>query len=127
MFVKYLLRFLSYFLVISFFLICVYHVLLVLHVSYLYVCFVNISANTVTEICTRLSNLFNTNSFIFIFVDVNVDFEYTIHSDLVICNNFINYKVLPAFDFHFIGLESSQLLQTDLILKESVAMVTVLV
>ena len=71
-------------------------------------------ANILTEIPTRLSNLFYTNCFIFIFVDVNVDFKYAIHSDLVICNNFINYKVLPAFDFHFIGLESSQLLQTDL-------------
>ena len=93
----------------------------------IFVCFVNISANTVTETSTRLSNLFNTNSFIFILVDVNVDFEYTVHSDLVICNNFINYKLSPAFDFHFIGLEYSQLLQTDLILKESVAMITVLV
>ena len=91
----------------------------------IFVCFVNVSANTVTETSTRLSNLFNTNSF-FIFVDVNVDFEYTVHSDLVICNNFINYKLSPAFDFHFIGLEYSQLLQTDLI-KESVAMITVLV
>ena len=96
------------------FLICVYYVLSVLHASYLHVCFVNISAYIPTEIPTRLSNLFYTNSFIFIFVDVNVDVEYAIHSDLVICNNFINYKVLPAFDFHSIGLEPSQLLQTDL-------------
>ena len=73
-------------------------------------CFVNISAYIPTEIPTRLSNLFYTNSFIFIFVDINVDVEYAIHSDLVICNNFINYKVLPAFDSHS---ESSQLLQTD--------------
>ena len=109
-----LLRRLPYFLIISFFLICVYYVLSVLHASYLYVCFVNISAYIPTEIPTRLSNLFYTNSFIFIFVDVNVDVEYAIHSDLVICNNFINYKVLPAFDFHSIGLEPSQLLQTDL-------------
>ena len=109
-----LLRLLPYFLIISFFLICVYYVLSVLHASYLYVCFVNISAYIPTEIPTRLSNLFYTNSFIFIFVDVNVDVEYAIHSDLVICNNFINYKVLPAFDFHSICLEPSQLLQTDL-------------
>ena len=91
-----------------------YYVLSVLHASYLYVCFVNISAYIPTEIPTRLSNLFYTNSFIFILVDVNVDVEYAIHSDLVICNNFINYKVLPAFDFHSICLEPSQLLQTDL-------------
>ena len=114
-----LLRLLPYFLIISFFLICVYYVLCimvcsVLHVSHLYVCFVNIFANISTEIRARLSNLFYTNSFIFIFVDVNIDIEYAIHSDLVICNNFINYKVLPTFDFHFIGLEPSQLLQTDL-------------
>ena len=89
------------------FLICVYYVLSVLHTSYLYVCFVNISAYIPTEIPTRLSNLFYTNSFIFIFVDVNVDVEYAIHSDLVLCNNFINYKVLPAFDFYFISLEPS--------------------
>ena len=92
-----------------------HYVLPVLHASYLCVDFVNISASIPTEIPTRLSNLFYTNSFIFIFVDVNVDVEYAIHSDLVICNNFINYKVLPAFNFHSIGLESSQLLQTDLI------------
>ena len=49
------------------------------------------------------------------------------HSDFVICNNFINYKVLPAFDFHFIGLESSQLLQTEKLPEGSVAMITVLV
>ena len=30
------------------------------------------------------------------------------------CNNFINYKVLPAFDFHSIGLKPTQTLQTDL-------------
>ena len=36
------------------------------------------------------------------------------HSNLVICNNFINYKVLYAFDFHFIGFDLSQLLQTDI-------------
>ena len=84
-----------------------------LHASYLYVCFVNISAYIPTEIPTRLSNLAFTNSFIFTVV-VIVDVEYAIHSDLVICNNFINYKVLPAFDFHSIGLEPSQLLQTDL-------------
>ena len=83
-------------------------------VLYLYVCFVNISAYIPTEIPTRLSTLFYTNSLIFIFVDVNVDVEYAIHGDLDICNNFMNYKVLPNFDFHSIGLESSQLLQTDL-------------
>ena len=76
--------------------------------------FVNISVYIPTEIPARLSNLFYTNSFIFIFVDVNIDVEHAIHSDLVICNKFINYKVLPAFDFHSIGLLSSQLLQTDL-------------
>ena len=85
-----LLRLLPYFLIISFFLICVYYVLSVLHASYLHVCFVNISAYIPTEIPTRLSNLFYTNSFIFILVDVNVDVECAIHSDLVICNNFIN-------------------------------------
>ena len=93
---------------------CMYYVLSVLHASYLYVCFVNISAYVPTEIPTRLSNLFYTNSFIFIFVDVNVDVEYAICSDLVICNNFISYKLLPAFDFHSISLELSQLLQTGL-------------
>ena len=107
------LSFLPYFLIIGFFLICVYYVLSVLHASYLYVCFVRISVYIPTEIPTRLSNLFYTNSFIFIFVDVNVNAEYAIHSDLVKCNNFINYKVLTAFDFHSIGLEPSQLLQTD--------------
>ena len=68
-----LLRLLPYFLIVSFSLICVYYVLSVHHASYLYVCFVNISAYILTEILTRLSNLFYTNSFIFIFVDVNVD------------------------------------------------------
>ena len=101
---KYLLRFLLYFLIISFFLICVYYALSVLHASYLYVCFVNISA---------YANLFYTNCFIF--VDVKVDVENAIHSGLVISNNFINHKVLPAFEFHFMGLDSSQLLQTDLL------------
>ena len=47
-------------------------------------------------------------------MDVNIDVEYAIHSDLVICNNFMSYKVLPAFNFHSISLEPSQLLQTDL-------------
>ena len=102
-----LLRLLPYFLIISFFLICVYYILSVLHASYRYVCFVNISAYIPTEIPTSLSNLFYTNSFIFIFVDVNVDVEYAIHSDLVLCNNFINYKVFPAFDFYFISLGPS--------------------
>ena len=101
------------FLIISFFLICVYYVLSVLHVSYLYACFVNISAYIPAEILTRSLYLFYTNSFIFIFVDFKV-IEYAIHSDSFICNSFINYKVLPAFDFHSIGLEFSQLLQTDL-------------
>ena len=59
-----------------------------------------------TEILIWLSNSFYTNSFIF--VDINVDVENGIHSYLVICNNFINYKVLPAFDFYLIGLELSQ-------------------
>ena len=88
-----------------------YYVLSVLHALYLYVCFINISACITTKIPTRLSNLFYINNFI---IFVNFDVEYAIHSDLVICNNFINYKVLTAFDFHSIGLESSQLLQTDL-------------
>ena len=85
-----------------------------LHTSYYYICFVDISAYILTEIPTRLLNLFYTNSSIF--VDVNVDVEYVIRSDLVLFNNFINYEVLhlPAFDFHFMGLESSQLLQTNL-------------
>ena len=48
--VKYFLRCLPYFLIINFFLICVYYVLLVLHVSYLYVCFVNISAYILTVV-----------------------------------------------------------------------------
>ena len=46
---------------------------------------------------------------------VNVDVENAVHSDLVICNNFINYKLLPAFNFDFIYLDSFQLLQTDII------------
>ena len=75
-----------------------HYVLSVLHASYLYVCFVNISAYIPTEIPFRLLNLFYTNSFTFIFVYVNVDVEYAIRSNLVICNNFINYK----------GLEPSQ-------------------
>ena len=84
---------------------------------HIFVYFVNISAYIPTEIPTKLSNLFYTNSFYFIFIDVNVDVKYAIYSDLVICNNFLNYKVFPAFNFHFIGLELSQLLQTDLTLK----------
>ena len=79
--VKYLLRFLSHFLTINFFLICVYYVLSVLHASYPHVCFVNISAYILTEIPTRLSNLFYNNSFNF--DDVNVGVEYATHSDLV--------------------------------------------
>ena len=61
-------------------------------------------------------NLFYTNSSIF--VDVNVDVEYVIRSDLVLFNNFINYEVLslPAFDFHFMGLESSQLLHIVIVI-----------
>ena len=90
-----------------------------LHASYLYVCFINISAYIPIEIpnglfYTYFKNLFYTNSFIFIFADVNLDVKYAIYSDLVICNNFINYEVLPAFDFYSIGLDPSQLLQTDL-------------
>ena len=88
------------------FLICVYYVLSVLHASYLHVRFVNISAYIPTEIPTRLSNLFYTNSFIFVFVDFNVDVEYAFHSDLVICSNFINYKVLPPFKFSFCKLRA---------------------
>ena len=30
------------------------------------------------------------------------------------CNNFISYNVLPAFDFYFIDLKSSQSLQFDI-------------
>ena len=63
--------------------------------------FANISAYILTEIPAKLSNLFYAN--IFIFVNIIVDVEYAIHSDLVICNNFINYKVLPAVDFYFVG------------------------
>ena len=86
-----------------------------LHASYLYVCFVNISAYVPTEIPTRLSNLFYTTSFIFIFVDVNVD-----------VNTLFN-TLLPAFDFHFIGLEPSHLLQTDLTPERKCSMITVFV
>ena len=106
MYIKHILRLLPYSLIISFFL------------NMPVLCFV--SASCLISLClfckylcqysnwnTRLSNLFYTNSFIFIFVDINIEFKYAIHSDLVICNNFINYKVLPASDFHFIGLESS--------------------
>ena len=53
--------------------------------------FVNISVYIPTEIPTRLSNLFYTNNFIFIFVDVNIDVEYAIHSDLVNMQQF--YKL----------------------------------
>ena len=59
-------------------------------VSYLYVCFVNIFVYTLSEVLIRLSNLFY--SYNFVFVDVNVDVENTMYSDLVICNNFINSK-----------------------------------
>ena len=71
-----------------------YYVLSVLHASYLYVCFVNISAYIPTEKPTRLSNSFYTNSFIFTFVDVNVDEEHAIRSDLVICNLVIQFYKL---------------------------------
>ena len=57
---KHLLRFLLYFIIISLFSIFAY-VLLVFHVSYLYVCFVNISVYLLSEIPIRLSNLFCTN------------------------------------------------------------------
>ena len=92
-----LLRFLPYFLIISFFLICVY-------CSASPLCLVSLCLFC-KYLClyTTLSNLFYTNSFIFTFVNVNVDVEYAIHSNLVICNNFINYKVLAVFDFHSIG------------------------
>ena len=73
-----LLWFLPHFLVISFFLIGEYYVFPVLHASYLQVCFVNISSYIPTKIPTRLSNFFYTKSFIFIFVDVNVDVEYAV-------------------------------------------------
>ena len=59
-------------------------------VSYLYVSFVNIFVYTLSEVLIRLSNLFYTYNFVF--VDVNVDVENTMYSDLVICNNFINSK-----------------------------------
>ena len=78
-------------------------VLSVLHALYLYVYFLNICAYRPTEIPNRLSNLFYTNSFIFTFNDVDVDVEYAVYSDLVICNNSINYKLLRALDFHSIG------------------------
>ena len=81
-----------------------------LHASYLYVYFKNFSVYILSEVSNRLSSLFCINSFIF--VDVNIDVEIAMHRYLVICNNFMNYEVLPAFDFHFIGF-SSQLLQTD--------------
>ena len=58
--VTFLLRFLRYFLIISFFLICVFYVLSVLHASYLYVCFVNISAYILTDVPIKLSNLIYT-------------------------------------------------------------------
>ena len=98
----YLLRFLPYFLIISFFLICVY--CFVSASCLVSLClFLNICAYRPTEIPNRLSNLFYTNSFIFTFNDVDVDVEYAVYSDLVICNNSINYKLLRAFDFHSIG------------------------
>ena len=67
----------------------------------IFVCFVNISVYILSEIPNRLSSWFYTTSFIF--VDANVDVEIDMPSNLVIRNNFMNYKVLPAFDFHFIG------------------------
>ena len=88
-------------------------ILSVLHASCLYVCFVNIFVFILTEIHITLSDLFYTNSVIFVDVNVNVDLENAMHSDLVICNN-SNYKVLPAVNFDFIGLQSSQLLPTDI-------------
>ena len=70
--VKYLLRLLQYFLIISFFLnMCVLCFVSASCLVSLDVCFLNISVNILTEIPVRLSNLFYTNSFIF--VDVNVD------------------------------------------------------
>ena len=57
-------------------------------------------------------NWFYTNSFIF--VEINVDVENAMHSDLVISHNIRNYKMLTAFDFDIIGLEAFQLLQTDI-------------
>ena len=71
-----------------------------------------ISVYILSEIPIRLSNLFYNNSFIF--VDVNVNVENVMHSDLVMCCNFINYEMLTAFDFHFIGFASFQLLHTDI-------------
>ena len=92
-------EFSAIFFIISLFLTCLYYVLSVLHAMYLYARLVNISVYILTEIPIRLSNLFYTNSFIL--VDVNVDVGNAMHSNLVISNGFINYKVLPAFYFYF--------------------------
>ena len=80
----------------------------IIYALYLYVSFVNISAYIPTEIPTRLSNIFYAKSFIFTVFNVSADVEYAIYSGLVICNNFIYCKELPVFDFHSLGLESSQ-------------------
>ena len=69
---------------------------------------VNISVYILSEISIRLSNLFYTSNFIF------VDVENAMRSGLVTCNNFINYKVLPALGFDFIGLDFSYLLQNGI-------------
>ena len=97
---KYLLRFLLDLIIISLFSIFTYYVLLVFHALHFYACFVNISVYILSKILIRLSNFFDTNSFVL--VNVNVDDENGMHRDLVTHNNFINYKVLPAFNFDFI-------------------------
>ena len=100
-----LLRFPLYFLIISFFLICLYYFFqCFMHLCWFckYLCLFT-NWNTY-----QIVNLFYTNSFIF--VDGNVDVEYAIYSDLVTCNNFLNYKVLPAFNFHSVGLDPTRLL-----------------
>ena len=111
-YVKYLLRFLPYFFIISLFLIdAYYYVSSMLQSSYLYVGFVNACVYILTEIPIRLSNFFYTNSFIF--GEVNVDVEKTMQSNLVICNNLINR--LKCYLLSILNLKVSfQLLQTDI-------------
>ena len=61
--------------------------------SHLYVSFVNISVYLVIDLPNRLIFILKyCNSFIF--VDVNVNIENAMHSDLVIRNNIINYVYL---------------------------------
>ena len=105
--VKYLLRFLSYFIIISLFSIFRYYVFSVLHVSYLHVCFVNISIYILSEIQSD-------RQIFFVLIVLCLLMVNAVHSDLVTCNNFINCKRSPVFDFLFIDLESSRLLQTEI-------------